>query len=112
MMGAARLDETDVKLYCVRVSETLREYLTHGCDIPARDLATSELAQVLKQKQVPQNIARHILNVLRVCDKVKLANDVSDPFAIKALASIAQQIVLLYPSVFERTKKTFLISGL
>ncbi len=104
-LEAEQLDLTNVKLYCVRVSDTLREYLARGCNINANDLTTRELAQTLQEKNVPTNIAAQIINVLRVCDNVKFANDVSDAMAIKTLTSIAQQIILLYPPAPETKKR-------
>ena len=104
-LEAAQLDLTNVKLYCVRVSDALRKYLARACNINASDLTTGELAQTLKEKNVPTNIAAQIINVLRVCDNVKFANDVSDAMAIKTLTSIAQQIILLYPPAPETKKR-------
>jgi len=87
----------DLKLYCVRVSITLREYLQKGSNLPATEMTTGELAQTMKQTQLPANIAAQIIQVLRVCDTVKFANDVSDVDAIKALGNVTQQIVMTYP---------------
>lgn len=87
----------DVKFVCVRVSEVLREYLDKGCNIPAQDLTTGELAQELKTRAVPSNIASQLIHILRVCDDVKFANDLTDSDAIQSLNSMAQQIVVMYP---------------
>lgn len=95
----------DVKTYCVRVSNVLREYLARGCAMNAHDLTTGELAQTLKQKEVPANVAAQIIHVLRVSDAVKFANDLSDMETIKTLTSAAQQIVLVYPSAPESKKR-------
>lgn len=91
------LETGDVKMYCIRVSNTLREYLTRACDISAHEMTTGELAQTLKQDGTPPQVAAQIIYVLKVCDTVKFANDLSDMDAIKTLTSIAQQIVLIYP---------------
>ncbi len=91
------LISNDAKTYCVRVSESLRDYLAAGCGIPAHDLTTGELAQQLKQKEVPPQVAAQIIHVLRVSDTAKFANDVSDVEAIKTLSGITMQIVMLYP---------------
>lgn len=97
-IGAAHLlDQMDIKVYCVRVSDVLREYLDRGCAIPAHDLTTGELAQELKTRQVPQDISAQVIRVLRVCDDVKFANDVSDTDAIQSLANAARHIVTQYP---------------
>jgi hypothetical protein len=75
----------------------LREYLERGCNIPARDLTTGELAQELKTREAPQEISAQVIRVLRVCDDVKFANDVSDTDAIQTLANAARHIVMSYP---------------
>jgi len=103
---AANYFETDdLKLYCVRVSITLREYLQKGCNLPANDLTTGELAQVMKETGVPANVAGQIIQVLRVCDTVKFANDASDVDAIKTLVKLSQQIVLAYPPAATPTEQ-------
>lgn len=87
----------DLKLYSVRVSTVLRDYLQKGCKLPANDMTTGELAQTMKQSQVPADVAAHIIQVLRVCDTVKFANDVSDAEAIQSLVAVTRKIVVEYP---------------
>lgn len=95
--GAQLTDQMDVKMYCVGVSDVLREYLDKGCAIPTQDLTTGELAVELKTRDVPPEIAGQVIRVLRVCDDVKFANDVSDSDAIQTLANAARHIVTHYP---------------
>lgn len=104
-IDSEKLLETDVKAYSVRVSDTLRDYLTNGCNINAHDLTTGELAHTLKQREVPANVASQIIGVLRVCDAVKFANDASDMVALKNLTAIAQQVVTVYPPAPEPKKR-------
>lgn len=103
-IDAEKLIETDVKAYSVRVSDSLRDYLTRGCGINAHDLTTGELAQTLKQREVPADVSSRIVGVLRRCDEVKFANDTSDMAALKTLTAISQQIVLAYPPAPESKK--------
>lgn len=98
-IDAEKLIETDVKAYSVRVSDTLRDYLARGCGINAHDRTTGELAQTLKQREVPADISSRIIGVLRRCDAVKFANDTSDMAALKTLTAISQQIVLAFPAM-------------
>lgn len=99
-IGVAHLtDQMDVKLYCVRVSDILRDYLAKGCNIPTFDLTTGELAQEMRTLQIPAEIQSQVVRVLRVCDDVKFANDVSNADAIETLANAARQIVATYPPV-------------
>lgn len=97
-LDAVALDERmNVKFLAVRVSDVLRDYLANGCRIPAHDLTTGELAHELATRSVPQDIALQIVRVLRVCDDVKFANDLSDMDAIRTLTLTARNIVANYP---------------
>lgn len=97
-LDAVALDERmNVKFLAVRVSDVLRDYLANGCRIPAHDLTTGELAHALATRGVPQDIALQIVRVLRVCDDVKFANDVSDMDAIRTLTLTARNIIANYP---------------
>ncbi|MCG3140259.1 MAG: hypothetical protein HDKAJFGB_01305 [Anaerolineae bacterium] len=99
-LDALALDEKmNVKFLSVRVSEILRAYLVDGCGISARDLTTGELAQELKTRGVPPEIAAQMIAALRVCDDVKFANDISDKQAIQNLTPLTRQIVTAYPQV-------------
>jgi hypothetical protein len=60
-------------------------------------LTTGELAQLMKQNHVPAETAAQIIQVLRVCDAVKFANDCSDVEAIRSLSNTTQQIIAAYP---------------
>lgn len=91
-------EPSEVKFICVRVSQVLREYLDQGCAIPAQDLTTGELAQALKTREVPSNVASQLIHILRACDDVKFANDPTDVQAIQALIGMAQQIIPTYPA--------------
>ncbi len=105
-IGAAQLlDQMDIKVYCVRVADVLREYLDKGCQIPAHDFTTGELAQELKTRDVPQDISAQVIRVLRVCDDVKFANDISETDAIQTLANAARHIVTSYPPAPPPTKQ-------
>jgi hypothetical protein len=95
--AANYIADGDLKLYSVRVSAALREYLQKGCGIPAHDLTTGELAQLMKEKELPAETAAQIVQVLRVCDAVKFANDSSDVEAIKTLTNVTRQIIISYP---------------
>lgn len=106
-IGGARLaDQMDVKMYCVGVSDVLREYLDKGCAIPALDMTTGELAQELYTREVPPDISTQVIRVLRVCDDVKFANDVSDTDAIQTLANAARHIVTQYPPAPQTKENT------
>jgi hypothetical protein len=100
-----KLATTDAKQYGVRVSTALREYLTTGCNINARDLTTGELAQEMKVNQVPANVATQIIQVLRTCDGMKFANEMPEPEALNSLAAITQQIVLMYPAAAQNSRE-------
>ncbi len=97
-LDALALDEKmNVKFLGVRVSEILRDYLVNGCRIAARDLTTGELAQELKTRGVPPEIAAQMIAALRVCDDVKFANDASDTQALANLTPLTRAIVTNYP---------------
>ena len=104
ILDAGKVSESDAKVFCVRVSDTLRDYLQNGCGINAHDLTTGELAQVLREKQVSPEIASQIIHVLRVTDAAKFANDISDMETIQTLSRITQQVVLVYPPQTMETK--------
>jgi hypothetical protein len=105
-LDAVALDERmNVKFLAVRVSDVLRDYLANGCRIPAHDLTTGELAHELATRGVPQDIALQIVRVLRVCDDVKFANDLSDMDAIRTLTLTARNIVANYPPQPEPSSK-------
>ncbi|MCC7163931.1 MAG: hypothetical protein IT331_15655 [Anaerolineae bacterium] len=104
-IDAENLVRADIKAYSVRVSDSLRSYLTFGCQINAHDLTTGELAQSLKQRGVPADVASQIISVLRACDAVKFANDTSDMAGLEALTAAAKQIVQVYPPAPEPKKR-------
>lgn len=95
--GMSLDEKMDVKFLCVRVSDVLREYLVNGCQLPAHDLTTGELAQELGTRAVPPEISTQIVRVLRVCDDVKFANDASDVESIQTLTQTTRVIVTNYP---------------
>ncbi len=102
---AENLAANDPKEYCVRIATTLREYLTNGCGINARDLTTGELAHELKVQEVPANVSIQIIRVLRLCDGMKFANELPEPEALTSLAAITEQIVLVYPPAPTNTRE-------
>lgn len=89
--------QSDIKTYCTRVADCLRDYLAVACQIPARDLTTSEIARGLKASAIPANLHANLIQVLRVCDGVKFANEVANPEALKGLISMVRPFVESYP---------------
>lgn len=87
----------DPKTHCARISNTLRAYLTYGCNIPAKTTTTAQLAQTLKQKNVPVHFAAQIIHILSVSDAAQSPTARADMDAIKTLSNITEQIILLYP---------------
>ena len=65
--------------------------------IPAQDLTTNELARQLKLSDIPAEWSTQVIEVLRVCDTVKFANDVLELTTIHGLIDTAERLVTQYP---------------
>ncbi len=87
----------EVKTACLHITTCLRDYLASTTDIPARDLTTHELAQRFKVSAIPVDWSARAIDVLRVCDTVKFANDALELTAVHGLIETVQRLVEQYP---------------
>ncbi len=87
----------EVKTACLHITTCLRDYLASTTDIPARDLTTHELAQRFKVSAIPVDWSARAIDVLRVCDAVKFANDALELTAVHGLVEAVQRLVEQYP---------------
>ncbi len=87
----------EVKTACLHLTACLRDYVAATTDIPARDLTTNELAQRFKVSTIPVDWSARAIDVLRVCDAVKFANDALELTAVHGLIETVQRLVEQYP---------------
>ena len=79
------------------LADSLRDYLAAITPLPARDLTTRELAQRLKDQEVPSEWSAQVVQVLQVCDGVKFANeDLEGPY-LQGMISTVRQLVEQVP---------------
>lgn len=88
---------SDMKAYCARLADCLRDYLAVIAHIPARDLTTREITRLFMSQDFPPKWSIQVVEVLRVCDEVKFANEELELPAIQALTSTVRQLVEQYP---------------
>jgi hypothetical protein len=87
----------EMKTYCAHLADCLRDYLAAIANLPARDLTTREISRHFKGQEFPPAWSAQVVDVLRVCDGVKFANQELELPAIQTLTVKVRQLVEQYP---------------
>ena len=82
---------------CALLADCLRDYLAAVTRLPARDLTTRELTRRFKDQDIPTAWSAQVVDVLRVCDGVKFANEELERATIQAMISTVRNLVEDYP---------------
>lgn len=88
---------SDMKAYCARLADCLRDYLAAITHLPARDLTTRELARRFKDQEIPSAWSTQVVEILQVCDGVKFANEELEGDSLQTMIASARKLVEQYP---------------
>lgn len=74
-LAKSRLDEGDKDKYFEELVRVLWGYLSDKLSIPTADLSKDNVADILTERQVPEEISAELLNTLELCEFARYAPD-------------------------------------
>jgi len=70
---AGLLEKAEMRVFCIRLSELVREYLDRRYLIPAPERTTAEISGELERAFLDEEVRRVLTGLLWACDEVKFA---------------------------------------
>ncbi len=83
-----------IKQYYLRFSEILKIFLEKQFGIQASEATTSEIANIMKRIQIPEESKKHLIEVLEAADFAKFAKWIPSVADILALNKQAEAVVI------------------